>query len=90
MTVLTAIRQFLPLSDTLATAGQPTEAELAAVAQAGYGVIINLGLPTSDHALPDDQATVERLGRIDIAIPTLFHPKCPMPKFRFRQEQGLP
>lgn len=72
MTTLTTLRQFLPLSDTLATAGQPTEAEFAAIAQAGYGVVINLALPTSDYALPNEKATVEGLGMVYIAIPVLW------------------
>jgi protein tyrosine phosphatase (PTP) superfamily phosphohydrolase (DUF442 family) len=72
MTILTTMRQFLPISDTLATAGQPTEAEFAALAQAGYEVVINLALPTSDHALPDEKATVEGLGMVYVAIPVVW------------------
>ncbi len=72
MTPLTTIRQFLLISDTLATAGQPTEAEFAALSQAGYAVVVNLALPTSDYALPDEQATVERLGMAYVAIPVVW------------------
>lgn len=72
MTTLTTLRQFLPISATLATAGQPTEAEFAALAQAGYEVVINLALPTSDHALPNEQSTVESLGMTYVAIPVVW------------------
>ncbi|QQE63500.1 hypothetical protein GFS31_01650 [Leptolyngbya sp. BL0902] len=72
MTTLTMMRQFLPISDTLATAGQPTEAEFVALAQAGYEVVINLALPTSDHALPDEQAAVAGLGMAYVAIPVVW------------------
>lgn len=72
MTALTALRQFLPISDRLATAGQPTAAEFAAIAQAGYGVVINLALPTSDYALPDERSTVESLGMTYVPIPVLW------------------
>lgn len=72
MTTLSTMRQFLPISDTLATAGQPTEAELAALAQAGYEVVINLALPTSDYALPNEKATVEGLGMVYVAIPVVW------------------
>ncbi|MEB3290422.1 MAG: protein tyrosine phosphatase family protein, partial [Leptolyngbya sp.] len=72
MTALTTLRQFLPISDRLATAGQPTVAELATLAQAGYGVVINLALPTSDHALPDERSTVEALGMTYVAIPVVW------------------
>jgi protein tyrosine phosphatase (PTP) superfamily phosphohydrolase (DUF442 family) len=72
MTTLTTIRQFLPISDTLATAGQPTEAEFAALVQAGYEIVINLALPTSDHALPNEKSTVEGLGMVYVAIPVVW------------------
>lgn len=72
MTTLTTLRQFLPLSDTLATAGQPTETEFAAIAQAGYDVVINLALPTSDHALPQERSTVESLGMTYVSIPVVW------------------
>ncbi|MFH7243954.1 MAG: protein tyrosine phosphatase family protein [Spirulina sp.] len=72
MTRFTTLRQFLPISDTLATAGQPTEAEFAAIAQSGYKVVINLALPTSDHALPDEQATVESFGMTYVSIPVVW------------------
>ena len=45
--IVSGIRDYRKLSDLVATAGQPTEDELAAVAQAGYEVVINL------HISPD-------------------------------------
>ena len=54
VTDLSTIRDLLVLSDRLATAGQPTEAELGAVAARGYEVVINLALTTSPGALPDE------------------------------------
>ena len=48
---LSTIKDFLQLSDDLATAGQPTEAELAAIAARGFRVVINLALATSPGAL---------------------------------------
>jgi len=69
---LSTIRDLLLLSDRLATAGQPTEAELAAVAARGYDVVINLALATSPGALPDEAAVVERHGMEYVHIPIDF------------------
>jgi protein tyrosine phosphatase (PTP) superfamily phosphohydrolase (DUF442 family) len=47
---LSTIKDFLQLSDDLATAGQPTEGELGAIAARGFRVVINLALATSPGA----------------------------------------
>ena len=69
---LSTIRDLLVLSDRLATAGQPTEAELGAVAARGFEVVINLALATSPGALPDEGAVVARLGMHYLHIPIDF------------------
>jgi protein tyrosine phosphatase (PTP) superfamily phosphohydrolase (DUF442 family) len=66
------ILAFLELSERLATAGQPTEEELAAVAAARYEVVINLAQPTSTGALDDEAASVARLGLDYLALPIDF------------------
>ena len=67
--MLTDIRHYLPITPTLATAGQPTAAQFAAIRQAGFEVVVNLALPTSDHALPDERAVVAAQGMAYYAIP---------------------
>lgn len=69
---LTTIHNFRAISETLATAGQPTAEQLAAIASAGYGVVINLALPTSDRALPNEEAIVTGLGMDYVAIPVVW------------------
>ena len=59
---LQGIYNYRRLTDQLATAGQPTEAELAAVAQAGYEVVMNLALHDAEYSLPNERKTVETLG----------------------------
>jgi NAD+ diphosphatase len=66
---LKAIRDFREIDPSLATAGQPTAEQLIVVRSAGYQTVINLALPTSDHALPDERATVNALGLRYHAIP---------------------
>ncbi len=70
--VLAGIYNFRRLTDRLATAGQPTEAELAAVAQAGYAVVVNLALHDAEYSLPDERRTVEALGMSYVHIPVVW------------------
>jgi len=66
------IKSFIELGDGTGTAGQPTEAEFAAIAQAGYQLVINLALPTSDGALPDEAAVASAHGMRHAAFPIDF------------------
>ena len=65
-----AYRQAAP---DLATSGQPQEDELAAIAEAGYAVIINLALHDDPrYSLKDEASSVHKLGLIYIHIPVQF------------------
>ncbi|PSB27249.1 phosphatase [Stenomitos frigidus ULC18] len=66
------IYNFLQLEDDIATAGQPTEAQFAAIQAAGYHVVINLAPPSSTNALPNEQALVEAQGMTYVHIPVLW------------------
>ena len=69
------IFNYLYLNEKIATGGQPTEKQLELVKDAGYQTVINLALPTSENALPDEKAVVESLGMTYINIPIDFnHP----------------
>jgi protein tyrosine phosphatase (PTP) superfamily phosphohydrolase (DUF442 family) len=69
---LTDIYNFIQISENLATSGQPTEAQMSEIATAGYKVVINLALPTSDNALKDEAATVRALGMEYHNIPVIW------------------
>ncbi|XGV99273.1 MAG: protein tyrosine phosphatase family protein [Leptolyngbya sp. BL-A-14] len=71
-TSIAAIPHYRQLADTIATAGQPTEAQIAAIKAAGYRVVVNLALPTSANALPNEQALVEAQGMTYISIPVVW------------------
>lgn len=60
------------LSEHLITSGQPSEEQLAAVARAGYEVVINLALHGEPYALADERATVEGLGMHYVHIPVIW------------------
>lgn len=59
-------------AEHIATAGQPTEAQLALVAEARCTTVINLGLHDADYALSDEWRTVESLGMRYIHLPVLW------------------
>ncbi len=66
------IYNYRKISPLLATAGQPTEQQFGDIQQAGFAVVVNLALPTSDNALPHEKELVETLGMSYIAIPVLW------------------
>ncbi|HYA87386.1 MAG TPA: protein tyrosine phosphatase family protein [Nitrospirota bacterium] len=67
--VLQQIKNWRYLSENLATGGQPTEQQLAAIAAAGYHVVINLGLMNEDYSLADEKSFLESLGLDYVHIP---------------------
>ena len=60
------------IDDRLTTSGQPDEAQLAAIRDAGAEVVINLALHTHPRALPDEAASVAALGLRYVHIPVEF------------------
>ena len=69
---LSEIYNFLAVSDDLGTAGQPTAAQLAAVKEAGYDVVINLALGTTPRDLSNEADLVTGQGMEYIHIPVIF------------------
>jgi protein tyrosine phosphatase (PTP) superfamily phosphohydrolase (DUF442 family) len=60
------------LDDRITTSGQPTEPQLADIHALGVRHIVNLGLHTHEKALPNEAASVSRLGMTYIHIPVDF------------------
>jgi protein tyrosine phosphatase (PTP) superfamily phosphohydrolase (DUF442 family) len=69
---LTGILHFRAISPRLGTAGQPTAAQFAMIREAGYEVVVNLALPTSDNALVNEGSLVTGLGMAYVHIPVDF------------------
>ena len=67
-----AIYNWRRLDDRITTSGQPTEAQLAEIQALGVRHIVNLGLHSSEKALPDEAGSVGRLGMTYIHIPVDF------------------
>jgi len=72
MVTLESIHNFLPLDARLATGGQPDEEQLRAIAEAGYEVVINLGLPDAPYAIAGERAILEGRGLRYETIPVSF------------------
>ena len=70
--IMSAIYNFLQVSDVLACSGQPREDQLQDIAAGGYQVVINLGLADGKYALADETASVTGLGMAYHHIPVLF------------------
>ena len=66
------IRAFLMLPEKIGTSGMPTGSQFPDIAQAGFRTVINLALPTSDNALPNEGDLGTRAGMAYVHIPVLF------------------
>jgi protein tyrosine phosphatase (PTP) superfamily phosphohydrolase (DUF442 family) len=66
------ITNYLHISDTLGTAGQPTAEQFAAIRAAGYEVVVNLAMPGSTNALPSERELVAAEGMDYVHIPVIW------------------
>ena len=66
------ILNYLPISDTLATAGQPVRQQFREIKAAGYDLVINLAMPDSPNALPNEAELVAAHGMEYIHIPVVW------------------
>jgi protein tyrosine phosphatase (PTP) superfamily phosphohydrolase (DUF442 family) len=69
---LSKIYSFRAVGDRLGTAGQPTQTQFQTVRESGFEAVINLALPTSDNALPNEGSVVTSLGMSYVHIPVDF------------------
>ncbi|MEM7219139.1 MAG: protein tyrosine phosphatase family protein [Pseudomonadota bacterium] len=66
------IKNFVQLTDRFATAGQPAPADFAAIAEHGHVAVVNLAMPDSTNAIPDEGARVSETGMTYVHIPVPF------------------
>ncbi|WP_171977643.1 MULTISPECIES: protein tyrosine phosphatase family protein [Brasilonema] len=66
------IYNYIKISDFIATSGQPTIKEFSAIQQAGYQIVVNLALPESTNALPEEKQIVESQGMQYVHIPVVW------------------
>lgn len=65
------ITNFLQISDRIASSGQPEEHQFKNIADANYQVIINLAMPDSDNAAPEEGniVTANKMTYAHIPVP---------------------
>jgi protein tyrosine phosphatase (PTP) superfamily phosphohydrolase (DUF442 family) len=51
---LEQIYNYEKVTEQIGSSGQPTRDQFALIKDAGYDAVVNLALPTSDTALPDE------------------------------------
>jgi protein tyrosine phosphatase (PTP) superfamily phosphohydrolase (DUF442 family) len=66
---LDAITNHLLISEAIGTAGQPTATQFADIGAAGYDLVVNLAMPDSTNALPNERELVEEQGMDYVHIP---------------------
>lgn len=69
---LAEITNFRQYSATFASAGQPTEEQLQAVADAGFERVVYIAFTNNQNALPDEDQIVKRLGMEYMQVPVDF------------------
>lgn len=66
------IINYYEVDDRIASSGQPGREQFGAIAAAGYQAVINLALPDSRGALPDEGGVVSALDMAYFHIPVNF------------------
>jgi protein tyrosine phosphatase (PTP) superfamily phosphohydrolase (DUF442 family) len=66
------VKNFVSLSEHLATAGQPSEQQVQDVARAGFEVVVNLGLLDPRYCLADEAGLAGSMGMAYHHIPVDF------------------
>jgi len=76
MKSIESIYNYRVITDRLWTGGQPDEAELACLIDAGCEVVINLGLNNTEYAVENEALILKQRDIAYIHIPVVFeHPK---------------
>jgi protein tyrosine phosphatase (PTP) superfamily phosphohydrolase (DUF442 family) len=66
------IRNYIQVSDRIASSGQPEDHQFKDIADAGYKVVINLAMPNSESAIPEEGNIVTSLKMTYVHIPVPF------------------
>lgn len=63
------ILNFVQLTDSIGTAGQPTAEQFPEIAAAGYVAVVNLAVPESHNAVANEGSLVTATGMVYVNIP---------------------
>lgn len=77
METLNSITNFFQILPLIGTAGQPTAEQFEAVRNAGFEVVVNLAMTSSDNAMPDEAEVVRGLDLEYVHIPVVWSNPTP-------------
>ncbi len=65
------ILNYLQVSDRIASSGQPKEHQFKSIAKANYQLVINLAMPNSENAIPEEGniVTAHKMAYVHIPVP---------------------
>ena len=66
------ILNYIAISDKIGTSGQPTPNQFKEIASAGFTTVINMAMPDSTNALPDEGGLVSEAGMNYFHMPVSF------------------
>ncbi len=68
---LEEITNYRETSERLASSGQPDEMQFKEIAEAGFEVVINLAMPNSENAIPEEGyiVTARKMAYVHLAVP---------------------
>ena len=66
------IVNYINVSERIASSGQPEEHQFKLISSAGYNAIINLAMPNSENAIPEEGNIVTALKMTYVHIPVPF------------------
>lgn len=69
---LEAIYNYLPISEKLATSGQPTPTQFDSIKEAGFKKIVNLAPHNAENAIEDEEGITAELGLEYVHLPVDF------------------
>jgi len=69
---MTDIKNYVRVSDSIATSGQPGRGDFAEIASAGYAAVVNLATGTSPDAIPDEAEVVSAAGMAYYHVPVMW------------------
>jgi protein tyrosine phosphatase (PTP) superfamily phosphohydrolase (DUF442 family) len=67
-----SILNYILVSDRIASSGQPEDHQFKDIAEAGYEAVINLAMPNSDNAIPEEGNIVTSSNMTYVHIPVPF------------------
>lgn len=66
------IKNFVQLRPSIATSGQPLAPEFSEIAEAGYGMVVNLAMPDHEKSIENEGAIVTGLGMRYVHLPVAW------------------